>query len=355
MEIISSDYRLMARKTFLRFLRFIAIKLGINRFFWKIHALVKEASTDAASATVSIRAATFTDQFGVIHQLDRHHRETLKPNWRREFEPPSAVTLTKREAKKTIDSWISRLNGIQCYLRSFEPDIDITSRDVLEVGTGDGATAYALASMGANTVLGIDIISSEKLPYRLGLRQTYASVIDHSLASRVSFNEGDICNSTIPSNSVDLIVSWEVLEHIVSPEEAFKEMARILRPGGLAFHDYNPFFSINGGHSLCTLDFPWGHARLAPNDFEKYYDVLRPEQKELSMNMYENGLNRMTMSDIGRILPNGLRLVHILPMIRRHMLHRVTSDILDQVQTIYPTVTCEDLAATDIWVVQKKA
>ena len=50
--------------------------------------------------------------------------------------------------------------------------------------------------------------------------------------------------SSVASESMDVIVSWEVLEHITSPNDAFKEMARILKKGGFAFHEYNPFFSV---------------------------------------------------------------------------------------------------------------
>ena len=36
--------------------------------------------------------------------------------------------------------------------------------------------------------------------------------------------------------------------------------------------------ALNGGPALCTLDFPWGHARLDAADFERYCREVRPER-----------------------------------------------------------------------------
>lgn len=43
----------------------------------------------------------------------------------------------------------------------------------------------------------------------------------------------DITRLTFPDNSIDLLVSSDVLEHVPDIEAAFREMARVLRPGGL--------------------------------------------------------------------------------------------------------------------------
>ena len=40
---------------------------------------------------------------------------------------------------------------------------------------------------------------------------------------------------------------------------ALKEMNRLIIPGGLMIHSYDPYFHPSGGHAIGILDSPWGH------------------------------------------------------------------------------------------------
>jgi len=42
----------------------------------------------------------------------------------------------------------------------------------------------------------------------------------------------DLENLTFPDSSIDLFISQDVMEHIFDPEKAFREIARVLKPGG---------------------------------------------------------------------------------------------------------------------------
>ena len=54
------------------------------------------------------------------------------------------------------------------------------------------------------------------------LRRTAAAVI-----------AGDLLDARLPSGRFDLVVSLEVVEHLPSPAEHLRELARVTRPGGL--------------------------------------------------------------------------------------------------------------------------
>ena len=45
----------------------------------------------------------------------------------------------------------------------------------------------------------------------------------------------DICDIPLIDNSVDLILSSSVLEHVYNPEQAVQEMYRVLKPYGSVY------------------------------------------------------------------------------------------------------------------------
>jgi SAM-dependent methyltransferase len=185
--------------------------------------------------------------------------------------------------EKNMKGQKQALNHIENFLQTHS--LSFVIKKILEIGAYDGSSAYAFASFGAKGLLATDdmaayyvnqtpggIVSNaaiaEKNIELKKIRDAYSKLINQEEISKVSFIEDNITVSSVESESMDVKVSWEVLEHITSPNYAFKEMSRILKPGGFAFHQYNPFFSVDGGHSLCTLDFSWGHARLTDECFK---------------------------------------------------------------------------------------
>lgn len=342
--------------------------LGVNKLVIKLY---KSAFDKTIALSQKDRIfGEFTDSFNQTHKLHTEIRDLIKPGWQAMFDvPKSQKTPPKDKIVKKLNEWQNRLITIENYLAAY--DLTIKGKNVMEIGAYDGATAYALAKFGANKVIGSDIatyyiiqtpgveitvedvqLQNKKLAE---LRNIFAKEVNSEIANNVSFQEDNICNSSIPSESLDVILSWEVLEHITKPENAFKEMARILKPGGIAFHEYNPFFSIYGGHSLCTLDFFWGHARLNNDDFERYVTEIRPNEKEVALSFYNDALNRMTLAQLEQYITNaGLKIVNVMPMIDREHLTHLDSSTIKQIQNLYPSLTLHDLIAPFVWVLFQK-
>jgi SAM-dependent methyltransferase len=59
----------------------------------------------------------------------------------------------------------------------------------------------------------------------------------------------DLENQNLPSNSIDLFVCLDVMEHVFDPKKAFQEIFRTLKPGGLAIMT----FPITKGQVLATI------------------------------------------------------------------------------------------------------
>jgi len=93
-------------------------------------------------------------------------------------------------------------------------------KDVLDIASGEGYGS-ALLAMVARSVVGVDIDESSVM--YAGSRYT---------AMNLSFRAGSATQIPIADASVDLVVSFETIEHLVEHERMFAEFKRVLRPAG---------------------------------------------------------------------------------------------------------------------------
>lgn len=317
----------------------------------------------------------FVDRRGTRHVLDPGLRDRLKPAWRTMFDPiaiapppaPAAVRARAVAAHRTVTETAGLVATV-----AGRP---LAGR-ILEVGCHDGAAAFALAALPDTSVVASDLaryyLTQGPASFDPGLRLDPAAELsaqqDRLAALRrlaaaeagiafesVTFVEDDITASILEPATFDAIVSFEVLEHLADPPAAFAAMARLLKPGGIAAHDYNPFFSVNGGHSLVTLDAPWGHARFDDADVERYVREIRPNEVAQALEFYRTSLNRMTLADLGRAIADaGLELVTVVPWVDRRLVPMLTPDILADVRRLHPTAGPTDLLATFVSVVARR-
>lgn len=245
--------------------------------------------------------------------------------------------------------------------------VELTGR-ILEIGCYDGAVAFQLARDHGTEMIASDLAryyvtqrpgepadDFEGEQARLATIRERAAHVARVDGARVAFVEDDITASVLEPGSLDAIVSFEVLEHVSSPVQAFAAMARLLRPGGVMYHDYNPFFSLIGGHSLATLDVPWGHARFDDGDVERYLREIRPAEADQALRFFRDSLNRMTLTDLrDAIGAAGLELVALVPWYQRALLAEIRPEVLADVRRNHPTATIEDLLATFVAVVARR-
>jgi 2-polyprenyl-3-methyl-5-hydroxy-6-metoxy-1,4-benzoquinol methylase len=307
----------------------------------------------------------FRDSFGNEFERLRGYRDLVKPEWRTMFQPPPDIA----SIKLNVDGALKQVREMNEFLNKF--GFDVAGKDVLEVGCHDGRAAFALASLKAGHVDAIDIPVYGVLSEEAGepdlqslanqsmrlqeLRTRCAkSFLDVTVSDRVDFFDLDVIDLS-KEDAYDLIVSWETLEHIVDPGKAMRIMFRALRPGGFCFHEYNPFYSLEGGHSLCTLDFPYGHARLSSDDFERYVKTYRPEELGVAMNFYNHCLNRMTISDLRRHCTDaGFEMLGLFTWLEKGDLAAIDQNTIMQCKTHKANVTINDLLSSRIWILLRK-
>ncbi|OFX83601.1 MAG: hypothetical protein A2W99_15335 [Bacteroidetes bacterium GWF2_33_16] len=308
------------------------------------------------------RLGEFIDSFGNRFILYKNLRNKIKPGWESMYNSSSILIVNNEIITKRANEGRIAVEKILPIIQTFL--LGLQDKKVLEIGCNLGAASYALAELGAKDVLG-----SEFSGYKVdSLGTGEAEVINQELKlnrekiaelfkkkSRVNFIDDDICNSKLPSSNFDLICSWDVLEHLQNPESAFQNIARLLSDGGIAINEYNPFFSLNGGHSLCTLDFLWGHARINNNDFYKYLTEFRPKEVEKAFSFFKDGLNRMTINDLIKYSNNaGLEILSLFMFTKEQHVRMLTNDILNQCQNLYHNLQAVDLVNPRIIVVHRK-
>ena len=95
---------------------------------------------------------------------------------------------------------------------------DYPRGNALEVGCGTGALTKLLTRSGLSVTVG-DI--SAKLALATGEK------------FGVRHQAVDACAITFPDQTFDVVMSSEVIEHTPDPRKALREMARVLKPGGI--------------------------------------------------------------------------------------------------------------------------
>jgi len=111
---------------------------------------------------------------------------------------------------------------------------------VLDLACGEGYGARALLNAGAISVLGVDV--------------SLATAAHAHRRYGLSVCVGDACAIPLRDASVDLVVSFETLEHLTEPERFLDECRRVLVPGGVLIIStpngpvYSPHGSTNPYH-----------------------------------------------------------------------------------------------------------
>ncbi|MCM2505780.1 class I SAM-dependent methyltransferase [Aureimonas altamirensis] len=95
------------------------------------------------------------------------------------------------------------------------------NKDVLDIACGEGYGSALIAQV-ARSVIGVDVSSD---------------AVEHASRAypreNLRFTQGDARQIPIPDSSVDLLVSFETLEHFLEHELFMMEALRVMRPGGV--------------------------------------------------------------------------------------------------------------------------
>jgi 2-polyprenyl-3-methyl-5-hydroxy-6-metoxy-1,4-benzoquinol methylase len=126
--------------------------------------------------------------------------------------------------------------------------IDIKGKVVLDFGCSDGSISRRYLERGAAHVIGSDIDRAciERA------KQTHTD-------PRLGFVRNSIDKIPLRDQSVDVIVSYDVFEHIEKPAEILAELRRVLRPGGVILIGTWSWRHPTAHHLFSVMPVPWAH------------------------------------------------------------------------------------------------
>lgn len=160
---------------------------------------------------------------------------------------------------KEIHKYKYSIKEYQCFEESeakidisdFGADWDIKGKVILDVGSGLGGKPNYYAAAGAKKVITFDIS-------HFCASNAKGKAIENGYDNLFVFI-ADAVNIPLPQNFVDAIVSINVFEHVDDLLNTLLEIRRVIKPEGLIFLHFPPFYSPWGAHLDGWINFPWPH------------------------------------------------------------------------------------------------
>ena len=126
--------------------------------------------------------------------------------------------------------------------------ITLANADILDLGCNDGALTSQYGSTGAKSIVGVDVDAS-------ALQRAQTRTAD----GRIQYRQCSTTSLPVESESVDVILCYDVFEHVSKPSVVLSECMRVLKPDGRMLIGtwgwYHPF----APHLWAAMPVPWAH------------------------------------------------------------------------------------------------
>jgi SAM-dependent methyltransferase len=126
----------------------------------------------------------------------------------------------------------------------------LAGKEVLDFGSGYGGRTVEYKLCGAKRVCGIEPFENV-----IELSRQYAE----SRGVDVEFKVCDQQSIPYPDESFDIVISYDVLEHVADPRVSIAEIGRVLRPGGLSLNVFPVYYGARSHHLDYIVNAPGLH------------------------------------------------------------------------------------------------
>lgn len=229
------------------------VEVGPNRLEYHVEAAAEMFEINDMELRRPVHRPPF-----LIRGLNRivsllHQHRHRQPDGER-YEAPTPAHGPQRY-QYPLEQW--HLSFIDGLLRK----VPLKRRRVLDIGCGRGEVAREVIRRVGDVV--IDGIDSDLC----GLAD-----VQEETGNRLTIHRMDVSRLAFPDAHFDAAYSLNVFEHINDLEGAYRELRRVLKPGGLLYLYSSPIWTSYRGHHFnhwlsgyANLIPPWGHLYLERN------------------------------------------------------------------------------------------
>ena len=197
---------------------------------------------------LAVRLATLLMRWG-----NRNRRFTGQDCYTPSFikAPDTQVSVATKRAFDDGGSFFKRFEGTARIQ-------DLAGEEVLDIGSGcGGRTAYYLVHGNPNSVVGLDIST-----LRAGVaRHSVRHLCDDR---RIFFAVGLGENLPFEDESFDVILSYDVFEHVQNLPDVLLECHRVLKPAGRLCALFPPYYGPRAHHLDFITTLPFLHYVFSP-------------------------------------------------------------------------------------------
>lgn len=149
---------------------------------------------------------------------------------------------SRMNAKNYFIWRVERTKPLVKKINSIKP---LKNLKILDLGCGYGALSKNLGEYG------VKVISAEVNEKSLEFAKKF-------LSSNKNITVMKIGEKKLPfrDSEFDIVILFDVIEHVKNPEQTIKESTRVLKEGGLLIVEFTPYYSIVGHHLYDYTKFP---------------------------------------------------------------------------------------------------
>ena len=206
----------------------------------------------------------------------------------------TSISMSFNESRKSPKKYFEwRKERSKNTVTKIEKFSSLKKAKVLEIGIGYGALSSLLLAKGAlvtGTEADIDSlkIARENLKNKRNFRLIEAK------GNKLQFK----------NNSYDIVILFDVIEHVEKPDIMMKECVRVLKKGGLLYCEFTPYYSLIGHHLYDYAKWP---IHILPKKLIKKIVLSKKDNtffsNELSWKQFES-LNKLKVSEFQKMVIN---------------------------------------------------